>query len=124
LQNSALGSQHCNEARDCDIGRTCATRKVIERLGRALQDGAVGIEAGQTLRDLIADVAGIQIGKDQNVRLAGDEARRRLAAAQLRQQRGVGLELAIDLDLEPLIIDFLPGEPERFEDKSSKPAGK
>ncbi len=51
------------------------------------------------LRELIGDVAGIKIGKDQHIGTAGDLTRpSSLAHRNLGAQRGIGLQFTVDLE--------------------------
>ena len=44
-----------------------ATGQVIDGGVQALQDGAVSLKAAQTLGNLVADVAGVDVGEDKGV---------------------------------------------------------
>ena len=45
---------------------------VVDRLGDAPQDGAVGVGAGEALDQLVADVACLEVGEHEHVGLTGD----------------------------------------------------
>ena len=80
-----------------DVFGFAAAREVVAGFVEALQDGADGGAAGQSLGQFVGDVAGLQIGKDQHVGAAGDTLSRALSICRPRQQRGVGLQLAVDV---------------------------
>ena len=63
-----------DEAHLVDLVGVAATGQVVDGSVQALQDGAVGSVAAQTLCDLIADVAGLDAGEDEGVGLTGDLA--------------------------------------------------
>ena len=67
-------SHHCSgdDGHLVDLVSVAATGQVIDGSGQALQDGAVGLEAAQTLGDLVADVAGLDGGEDEGVGIACD----------------------------------------------------
>ena len=44
-----------------DVVGRAAARKVVNRLGDALQDGAVSVGASEALDQLVADVAGLNV---------------------------------------------------------------
>ena len=47
-----------------DLLGVAAAGEVVDGSVQAQQDGAVGVEAAQALGDLIADVAGVDVGED------------------------------------------------------------
>ena len=58
-----------DEAHLVDLVGVAATGQVVDGSIQALQDGAVGSVAAQTLCDLVADVAGLDAGEDEGVGL-------------------------------------------------------
>ena len=61
--------QHDRGGRD-DVIHRGTSRQVANRTGKSLQEGADGLGAGQILSQLVGDVAGVQVGKDQHVGLS------------------------------------------------------
>ena len=53
-----------------DLLGVAAAGQVVDRSVQALQNGAVSLEAAQTLCNLIADVAGVDVGEDEGVGIA------------------------------------------------------
>ncbi len=53
-----------------DVICGAAARKIVHRSGEALRDGAVSVSAGEALDQLVADVAGVDVGEDEDVRLS------------------------------------------------------
>ena len=66
-----------------DLIRIAATGQVVDGSIQPLQDGTVSLIATQTLCDLVADVAGIDIGEDEGVGIAGNLAAGSLQLANL-----------------------------------------
>ena len=60
---------HCggDDSHLVDLVGIAAAAQVVDGSGQTLQDGAVGLEAAQTLGDLVADVAGLDCGEDEGV---------------------------------------------------------
>ena len=56
-----------DQAHLVDFVSVAATGQVVDGCVQALQNGAVGSVAAQTLSDLIADVAGLDAGEDEGV---------------------------------------------------------
>ncbi len=63
-----------------------AARQVAHRLGEALEERAVGLGAGEALHELVADVAALQVGEHEGVRLAGHRRAGRLLRAPPRRR--------------------------------------
>ena len=55
-----------------DLLGVAAARQIIDGGVQALQDGAVGLKAAQTLGNLVADVAGVDVGEDKGVGVTGN----------------------------------------------------
>ncbi len=66
--------------------------------GQTLEDRSHRARAAHAFRDLVADVAGVEVGEDQHVGPSGDRRARRLRSGDGRGQSGVELELAIDIE--------------------------
>lgn len=87
-----------------------AARKVVDRLGDALQDGAVSVGAGEALDQLVADVAGLEIGEHKHVGLAAIlEEPGGLELGDGGNDGGVELQVAIDGELGSLLLAELNG---------------
>ena len=54
-----------------DLLGVAAAAEVVDGGIQAQQDGAVGVKAAQTLGDLVADVARVDVGEDEGVGVAG-----------------------------------------------------
>ena len=79
-----------------DLVSVAATGQIIDGRGQALQDGAVGLEAAQALGDLVADVAGLDVGEDEGVGVAGHGRAGELQLAHFGSHGGIELHLAVD----------------------------
>ena len=73
-----------------------AAREVAHGLGEALEHRAVGVRMAEDLHELDADVAGMEVGEDEDVRPSGDLARAlHLVLRHRGHDGGIELELAI-----------------------------
>ena len=82
-----------------DLLGVAAAGQVVDGRVQTLQDRAVGRKAAQTLRDLIADVAGLDAREDEGVGVTRDRGAGELQLADDRGNGGVKLHLAVDLQL-------------------------
>ena len=78
-----------------DVFRLAAARKVVGGFGEPLQNGPDGFAPAEALRQLVTDIAGVQVREDQHIRASRHRRTRRLARADFRNQGGVKLELAV-----------------------------
>lgn len=92
-----------------DVVGRAAARKVVNRLGDALQDGAVGVGAGEALDQLVADVAGLEVREHEHVGLTGDGGAGSLELGDGGDDGGVELQVAIDGELGSLLLAELYG---------------
>ena len=79
-----------------DLLGVAAAGEVVDRRVQAQQDGAVGGEVAQTLGDLVADVAGVDVREDKGVGVAADSVVDVLGLGDSRGDGRVKLELAAD----------------------------
>jgi hypothetical protein len=86
----------------CDHGRhfdniigSGSARQVGHGPGQSLKNRANGRGAPQPLGQLVSDVAGVEIGKDEYVRPSAQGRAGRLPLTDFRVERGVGLKLTI-----------------------------
>ena len=80
-----------------DVVDAGAARQIADRFGEALQERPDRLRAAQPLRQLVADVAGIEIREDQHIGVAGDVAGVFHFLLRHRgNERGIGLEFAVD----------------------------
>lgn len=92
-------------------------RKVVDRRVQPLQNRTVGFRPAQPLQQLVTDVAGFNVRKDQDVGLSGNFAARRLFGGYDRIQRRIGLHFAVNFDRQILIFrqfELFPGQPRGF----------
>ena len=78
-----------------DLLGVAAAGQVVDGGVQALQDGAVGLEAAQTLCNLIADVAGVDVGEDEGVGIACDLGAGSLQLADLGSNGSRLWEIAV-----------------------------
>lgn len=55
-----------------DVFSGAAAGEVVYGSGNALEDRSVGLGLAEALHELVADVRSVEIGEDQDVRLAGN----------------------------------------------------
>ena len=73
-----------------------AARQIADRLGKTLQERADGRGAAEPLHKLVADIAGVEIGKNQHIGAAGDGAEIfHLLFRDRGHHGGIGLQFAI-----------------------------
>ena len=58
-----------------DLLGIAAAGEVVDRRVQAEQDRAVGIKRAEALGDLVADVAGVDVGEDKGIGVAADRRR-------------------------------------------------
>ena len=90
-----------------DILNGAASGKVADRFGEPLKNRAVRFCARQALNKLIADVARLEIGEDQGVRLSGDLGVRRFGCGDGRDDRSVELQFAFNRQGRVLLANDL-----------------
>ena len=66
---------------------------------QTLQDGAVSLKGTQTLGDLVADIAGVDVREDEGVGMAGHLGVRALGAGHAGRDGGVELQLAVHIQI-------------------------
>ena len=72
---SGVSSSRRHHGARCDDVVDCgAARQIADRFGKTLQERADRLRAAEPLRELVGDIAGIEIGKNQDIGLAGDRA--------------------------------------------------
>src|SRR5699024_9902348 len=54
-----------------DVGDARPAGQVVDRGGQTLQQGTECVGSAEALGDLVADVAGREVGEDEHVRMAG-----------------------------------------------------
>ena len=87
-----------------DIAGGATAREVVDRLGDALEDGAVGLGATEALDELVADVAGLEVGEHEDVGVTRDLALGGLQLSDLGHNGGVELQVAVDGELGSLLL--------------------
>ena len=73
------GQRRGDDGHLVDLFGVAAAAEVVDRRVQTLQDGAVRGVAAETLGDLVADVAGLDLREDEGVGIAGDLAAGELA---------------------------------------------
>ncbi len=79
-----------------DVGDRAATREIGNREVEALEDGAGDGETGELLESFIEEIAGVEIGGDEDVGAAGDRGVGELFGADAGVNCGVELHFAVD----------------------------
>ena len=74
-----------------DVFHQCPARKVVDRRVQPLQNRTVGFRPAQPLQQLVTDVAGFNVRKDQDVGLSGNFAARRLFGSYDRIPRRIAV---------------------------------
>ena len=75
----------------------------------ALQDGAVSIKGTHALADLVADVAGVDVGEDEGVGMAGHLGVRALGYGHTGRNGGVELQLAVHVQVGGQSLQLVAG---------------
>jgi hypothetical protein len=88
----------------------CATGKVGGGFVEAEEELAVGVGFGEAVDEFEGDVAGVEVGEDEDVGAAGDGAAGGFEGADFGDDGGVGLEFAVDLGFEVVFDEVLFGE--------------
>lgn len=79
-----------------DIISIATTRKIVDRRGNTLCDRAICFSFCKSLHELIADVASIEIREHEHIRMTGNGGAWCFRAADLRNDSGIELKLAIE----------------------------
>ena len=66
--------------------------------------GAVGVGAGEALDQLVADVAGLEVGEHEHVGLAGNGGAGSLELGDGGDNSGIELQVAVDGELGSLLL--------------------
>src|SRR5690606_16551243 len=82
-----------------------AAGQIIRRLRQPLKERTDRRRAGEPLDQLVGDVAGIEIGKDENVRGTPHPRTRELACRDLRNERGIDLDVTVDREFRISLAD-------------------
>src|SRR5699024_4337502 len=93
----AAGGERLQTGDECDVDDIRDTRaagQVVDRGGQPLQQRPEGVGPAEALGDLVADVAGGEVGEDEHVRMAGDNGSRGLRLRHGFDDGRVELEFA------------------------------
>ena len=112
MSADALGGG--DDAHQIYLLRVAAAGKVVDGGVQTLQNGADGHEAAEALSDLVADIAGLNFRENKGVGIAGDRAAGELQLADLRNEGGVKLHLAVAGELGVGLFDDGSGFPHHF----------
>ena len=82
-----------------------AAGQVVDGRVQTLQDGAVSLKAAQTLCNLVADIASIDVGEDEGIGVTGNLRAGGLQLADFGGNGGIKLQLAVDLQLRMSLLD-------------------
>ena len=108
MRAGLLGFRHlCLDGSDRDdaddvLGGATA-REVVDGLGDALEERSVCLGLSEALNELVADVPGVEVREDEDVRLAGDSRAWGLELRHLRDECCVELQLAVAVELGGLL---------------------
>ena len=91
-----LGKRRGDDRHGVDLLGVAAAGEVVDRRVQTEQDRAVGVEGAEALGDLVADVAGVDVGEDKGIGVAADRVGDVLGFGDSRRDRRVELELAAD----------------------------
>src|ERR1019366_4414177 len=83
-----------------DVVGVGAAREVGGGAVQAKQDVAVGVGVGEMTHHFAGDVAGVEVGEDEDVGVAAQLAVGQFAGGNLGDERGVGLEFAVEVRFE------------------------
>ena len=115
-----LGIDNSNRGHVDNVGDIVAALQHMNRLLGAHQDRADLLGAAEFVQQFIGDVAGLQVGEDEDIGVALELGERILFFDQLRVEGNIGLDFTID-DQVGGLADALahPGELQR----GVRPAG-
>ena len=85
IEKKRSGESRRDDGHLIDFSRITAAGKVVDRGVQTLQNRAVSREAAEALGDLVADVAGLDLGEDEGVGIARDLAAGELQLADDRE---------------------------------------
>ena len=109
MENAGSGQSGGDDGHLVELVGVAAAGEVVDGGVQALQDGAVSGEAAQTLGDLIADVAGLDLREDEGVGVTGDLGAGELLLTDHGGDGGVELHLAVDGQLRSGGLGLLAG---------------
>ena len=87
-----------------NIIRIAASGKIVDRHGKTLKDRTVGIGFGQSLYQLVTDVAGLKAREHQGVGMAGYLAAGCLQLSDRGNQSRIKLQFAVQSDVRILLL--------------------
>jgi len=93
-----------------DVVRTAAARQVGGRPVQPQQYLAVGVGPGHMLDELAGDISRVEVGEDEDVGFSGHLAVGQLAQGDLRDERGINLQLAVEVGFEAHVMGLLLGQ--------------
>lgn len=79
-----------------DVCDSTAAGEVGDRVGEALQDGAGNGVSADLLESFVEEIAGVEIGRDEDVGLAGDGGMRGFLVADSRIDGGIELHFSVN----------------------------
>ena len=94
MDENRSGQSRRDDGHLVDFLGVAAAGQVVDGRVQTLQDRAVGRKAAQTLRDLVADVAGLDAREDEGIGVTRDRGAGEL---QLADDRGDGSVMAVSM---------------------------
>lgn len=82
---------------------------IVQRLGKSLAYRSYGNKPAQSFRDLVSYVSGVDIRENKHVRASGYIAARSLYGRDLRHERRVELEFAVQFEIRRHFFGKLRG---------------
>ena len=105
-----IGGLHPDDRRDTqNIMRARAAGDIGGGPVQAEQNLAVRIRAADETDEFAGDIAGVQIGKNQDVRAAGHLAVPQFSFRDFRGERGVHLQFAVEIGFQKQLLRLAPG---------------
>src|SRR4051794_24449129 len=104
-----LGIDHTEGRHVDDVAHFEAALQHVDGLGHALQDGADGLRSRQAPDQLVGGVGRLQLGEDEDIGRRFEAAPRIALLQDVLDDGGVGLHLAVDLQVRLLGLDDLHG---------------
>ncbi|CAN4006297.1 translation initiation factor IF-3, partial [Dysosmobacter welbionis] len=88
VRQSVLAQAGSDDGHGVDLLGVAAPGQIVDGGVQTLQDGAVSLKGTQTLGDLVADIAGVDVREDEGVGMAGHLGVRALGAGHAGRDGG------------------------------------
>ena len=91
------------------VADRASSRKVVDWFRESLTDRSYRFGVAETLNEFVADIAGLEVGEDKNIGATRDAALGSFELADVRHERGVELELAVNEEVGMKLVEHFGG---------------